>query len=80
MVALLFASNYPGPNVAPWQYLGAALNHLVLALCFASFAIGDPERALSVREYLQRRRQTGTTARATTRPAAGAASDATRKE
>lgn len=56
MLALLFASNYPGPNVAPWQYLGAALSHLVLALCFATFALGDPDRAVSVRAYLQRRR------------------------
>lgn len=82
MLALLFASNYPGPNVAPWQYLGAALNHLVLALCFASFAIGDPERALSVHEYLQRRRSKANRndRQSYDGTAAGAASDATRKE
>jgi len=81
MLALLFASNYPGPNVAPWQYLGAALNHLVLALCFASFAIGDPDRAFSVREYLQRRRSkaNGNDRQSYNGTAAGAAPDAIRK-
>jgi hypothetical protein len=29
--------------VAPWQYFGASLDHLVLALCFAAFAVGEPE-------------------------------------
>jgi uncharacterized membrane protein YphA (DoxX/SURF4 family) len=43
MLALLFSSNYPGPGVAPWQYFGASLDHLVLALCFAAFAVGEPE-------------------------------------
>ncbi|HEY2851877.1 MAG TPA: DoxX family protein [Gemmatimonadaceae bacterium] len=42
MLALLFSSNYPGPHVAPWQYFGAALDHLVLAMCFATFAVGEP--------------------------------------
>jgi thiosulfate dehydrogenase [quinone] large subunit len=42
MLALLFSSNYPGPHVAPWQYFGASLEHLVLALCFATFVIGEP--------------------------------------
>ncbi len=56
MLALLFASNYPGANAAPWQYLGAALNHLVLALCFAAFTAGDPERTASLRAYLAHRR------------------------
>jgi hypothetical protein len=46
MLALLFSSNYPGPHAAPWQYFGAALNHLVLVFCFAAFAIGRPEEAL----------------------------------
>jgi hypothetical protein len=31
-----------------WHYLGAALEHLVLALCFVAFLIGAPERAWSV--------------------------------
>jgi len=39
MATLLFSSNYPGPNAALWQYFGASLNHLVLALCFAVFAV-----------------------------------------
>ena len=42
MLALLFSSNYPGPHAAPWQYFGASLNHFVLAMCFAAFAIGEP--------------------------------------
>ena len=42
MLALLFSSNYPGGHAAPWQYFGASLNHLVLAMCFAAFAIGEP--------------------------------------
>ena len=39
MATLLFSSNYPGPHAALWQYFGASLNHLVLALCFAVFAM-----------------------------------------
>ena len=39
MITLLFSSNYPGPHAPVWQYFGASLNHLVLALCFAVFAI-----------------------------------------
>ena len=56
MLALMFASNYPGAEVAPWQYLGAALDHLVLEFCFATLVIGDPDRSVSVRAYLERRR------------------------
>lgn len=48
MLTLLFASNYPGPHAVYWQYFGAALNHLVLALCFAAFALGRPAEVLSV--------------------------------
>lgn len=55
MSALLLSSDYPGAHVAPWQYLGAALDHLVLALCFATFAAGDPDRALSLRARLAHR-------------------------
>src|SRR6516225_10214873 len=33
MLTLLFSSNYPGPHVSFWQYFGASLDHLVLALC-----------------------------------------------
>jgi thiosulfate dehydrogenase (quinone) large subunit len=45
MAALLFSSNYPGPHAAFWQYFGASLNHLVLALCFAVFAITRVEKS-----------------------------------
>ena len=54
MLTLLFASNYPGPHAAFWQYFGASLDHLVLAFCFATFVVGRPEEALSVRAYLRR--------------------------
>jgi uncharacterized membrane protein YphA (DoxX/SURF4 family) len=39
MATLLFSSNYPGPQAPLWQYFGAALNHLVLGMCFAVFAM-----------------------------------------
>ena len=52
MLALLLAANYPGPHAVPWLYFGASLNHSVFALCFATFALGEPERAWSVRRYL----------------------------
>jgi len=45
MAALLFSSNYPGPHAPLWQYFGAALNHLVLAFCFATFAVARPEKS-----------------------------------
>jgi uncharacterized membrane protein YphA (DoxX/SURF4 family) len=44
MVTLLFSSNYPGAHAPFWQYFGASLNHLVLALCFAVFAITKIEK------------------------------------
>ncbi len=56
MLTLLFASNYPGPQAVLWQYFGASLNHLVLALCFGAFALGDTEDVLSLRAYLKLRR------------------------
>lgn len=49
MLALLFSSNYPGPQAPFWQYFGAALDHLVLALCFATFALGEADKVLSLR-------------------------------
>ena len=55
LLSLLFSSNYPGPDAAPWQYFGAALNHLVLVFCFTAFVIGEPEAALSIRPLLRRR-------------------------
>src|SRR5690349_9213419 len=54
MLALLFSSNYPGGHAAPWQYFGAALNHLVLAMCFTAFAVSEP-MAYSLGRRLMRR-------------------------
>lgn len=58
MFSLLFSANYPGPHAAFWQYFGASLDHLVLALCFASFALTKPEEILSIRTYLRSARST----------------------
>jgi uncharacterized membrane protein YphA (DoxX/SURF4 family) len=44
MATLLFSSNYPGAHAPLWQYFGAALNHLVLGLCFAVFAMTQSEK------------------------------------
>ncbi len=49
MLALLFSSDHPGPGAALWQYFGASLDHLVLALCFAGFALGRSDQAFSIR-------------------------------
>lgn len=54
MLSLLFSSNYPGPHAAFWQYFGASLEHLVLALCFAAFALTRPEDTLSLRLFSRR--------------------------
>jgi thiosulfate dehydrogenase (quinone) large subunit len=53
MFSLLLSANYPGPHAAFWQYFGASLEHLVLALCFAAFASTKPEEILSIRTYLR---------------------------
>ena len=53
MFSLLLSANYPGPNAALWQYFGASLDHLVPALCFASFASTKPEEIWSLRTYLR---------------------------
>jgi thiosulfate dehydrogenase [quinone] large subunit len=55
MLALLFSSNYPGPGAPFWQYFGASLDHLVLAMCFVTFVFGDPDQALSIPAYRARR-------------------------
>jgi thiosulfate dehydrogenase [quinone] large subunit len=55
MLALMLSSNYPGPRVAPWQYFGASLDHLVFALCFCAFAFGEPDLVLSINARLRRR-------------------------
>ena len=48
MLTLLFSSNYPGAHAPFWQYFGASLDHLVPALCFLTFILGDPEARLSL--------------------------------
>src|SRR5229473_2823825 len=53
MLTLLVSANYPGPHAAFWQYFGASLEHLVLALCFAAFASTNPQEILSIRTYLR---------------------------
>ncbi len=53
MFTLLFSANYPGPHAVFWQYFGASLDHLVLALCLASFASMKPQETLSIRTYLR---------------------------
>ena len=55
MFTLLFSSDYPGSDAAFWQYFGASLSHLVLALCFVTFALTKTEDVLSVRSFLRRR-------------------------
>ena len=55
MLALLFSSNYPGANAAPWQYVGASLSHSVFACCFLAFVLGNPEEVWA----WPRRRYTG---------------------
>jgi uncharacterized membrane protein YphA (DoxX/SURF4 family) len=57
MLSLLFSSNYPGPTAPFWQYFGAALDHLVPALCFGAFIIGDSEQVLSVSSHLDSRKR-----------------------
>src|SRR3984957_18162749 len=56
MFSLLLSANYPGPHAAFWQYFGASLEHLVLALSFASFALTKQEEILSIRTYLRSHR------------------------
>jgi thiosulfate dehydrogenase (quinone) large subunit len=48
MLTLLFSANYPGPHAPVWQYFGASLEHLVLAMCFATFALTRPEDLWSI--------------------------------
>ena len=54
MLTLLFSSNYPGANAPLWQYFGASLDHSVLALCFAAFALTDPEELWSIHSLRRR--------------------------
>jgi uncharacterized membrane protein YphA (DoxX/SURF4 family) len=55
MLTLLFSSNYPGAHAPFWQYFGASLDHLVPALCFAAFLVGDTAKVLSIPSYLKSR-------------------------
>ena len=55
MVTLLFSSCYPGPGSVFWQYFGASLNTSVFAMCFATFALSDSNRALSLWSFLRSR-------------------------
>jgi uncharacterized membrane protein YphA (DoxX/SURF4 family) len=49
MLALLFSSNYPGARAPFWQYFGASLDHSVLLLCFATFALSNPDQVFALR-------------------------------
>jgi thiosulfate dehydrogenase (quinone) large subunit len=49
MLALLFSSDYPGPEAPFWQYFGASLSHSVFALCFAAFLIGHADAIWSAK-------------------------------
>jgi len=51
MVALLFSSNYPGPQAVLWQYFGASLDHSILALCFLALFLGRSEAAWSLSSW-----------------------------
>ena len=52
MLALLFSSNFPGPNAVLWQYFGASLEHSTLALCFLAFLFGNSSKVWSLSPYL----------------------------
>ena len=49
MLLYLFSSNYPGSHAPAWEYLGASLEHNVLALCFLTFLIGKPDAVWAIR-------------------------------
>lgn len=55
MTTLLLSANYPGAHAPLWEYFGASLEHLVPALCFLAFLIGDSEARLSIAAYRGRR-------------------------
>jgi len=57
MMTLLFSANYPGPHAAFWQYFGASLDHSVLALCFAAFAITRRDEHLKPWAWLRATRK-----------------------
>ncbi len=49
MLTLLLSSNYPGVGAPLWEYFGASVDHLVLALCFVTFMAGRSDAVLSVK-------------------------------
>jgi len=55
MLTLLLSSNYPGAGAPLWEYFGAALNHLVLALCFLAFLVSHSDAVLSFRTVVSSR-------------------------
>lgn len=54
MLLLLFASNYPGADAVFWQYFGAALSHLGLALCFAALAWAPADQTFALVQSVRR--------------------------
>jgi len=54
MLTLLFSSNYPGPDAPLWQYFGASLDHSVLALCLAAFALSTVGKVFTIRPWLRK--------------------------
>src|SRR5215469_14902790 len=54
MLTLLFSSNYPGADAPFWRYFGASLNHLVLAMCFVTFALTRQDELWSVIRFRRR--------------------------
>jgi thiosulfate dehydrogenase [quinone] large subunit len=52
MLLLMFSSNYPGAHSPFWQYFGASLDHLVLALCFATFVAANDHHLFSLHTHL----------------------------
>jgi thiosulfate dehydrogenase [quinone] large subunit len=54
MLTLLVSSNYPGAGAPLWEYFGASLDHLVLALCFGTFLASRTDAVLSVRRCISR--------------------------
>jgi len=65
MLALLFSANYPVASDYPdgrlafWEYFGAACDHLFPALCFATFAFGRADLALSLMSRFRVRERAG---------------------
>ena len=63
MMTLLFSSDYPGKDVAFWQYFGFSLMHSVFALCFLAMYFGRPDAAYSVGRWWKNRQATSARAK-----------------